>query len=54
MQFDISAELLDSQAIQAQLEASMGRGDAPSATTPPPTSGGMAGGMGVGGVGGGR
>jgi len=54
MQFDISAELLDSQAIQAQLEASMGRGDASSATTPPPTSGGMAGGMGVGGVGGGR
>ena len=51
MQFDISAELMDSQAIQNQLEAAMGRGDAAGSTPPP--SGGMPGGMGMGmGVGG--
>ena len=51
MQFDISAELMDSQAIQNQLEAAMGRGDV--AGTPPPATGGMPGGMGMGmGVGG--
>ncbi len=51
MQFDISAELMDSQAIQNQLEAAMGRGDAAGSTPPP--SGGMPGGIGMGmGVGG--
>ncbi len=48
MQFDISAELLDSSAIQAQLEASLGRGDVGSNGTPPPAGGGMTGGRGVG------
>ena len=52
MKFDISAELMDSQAIQNQLEAAMGRGDV-AGSAPPPAGGMPGGGMGMGmGVGG--